>query len=198
MPVSHGDTRRPGFAGAGYNKNHFHLSGEATVIDNVRRQALQVLYSSHHSWLLGMLSRKIRNRSDAQDVTSETFLQVVDSDLDPRRLHEPKAFLTTVAKRVLFHFHRRQTLERDYLERMALLPMAFAPSAEERALLVEAIVQIDRALHGLPLPVRRAFLYSQLDGMSQEQIAAELGVSVRTVARYLTQALRHCMLATAE
>lgn len=144
-----------------------------------------------------MLSRKVRNRSDAQDVTSETFLQIVDSDLDPVGLHEPRAFLTTVAKRVLFHFQRRQRLERDYLERMALLPMALAPSAEERALLVEAIVQIDRVLHGLPLPVRSAFLYSQLDGLPQEEIAARLGVSVRTVARYLTQALRHCMLATA-
>lgn len=167
------------------------------MIDNVRHQALQVLYSTHHSWLLGMLSRRMRNRSDAQDLTSETFLQVVDSDLDPGLLHEPKAFLTTVAKRVLFHFQRRQRLERDYLERMALLPMALAPSAEERVLLVEAIVQIDRVLHGLPLPVRSAFLYSQLDGLSQDEIAARLGVSVRTVARYLTQALRHCMLATA-
>ncbi|MNL84550.1 putative RNA polymerase sigma factor FecI [compost metagenome] len=58
-------------------------------------------------------------------------------------------------------------------------------------------MQIDRVLHGLPLPVRSAFLYSQLDGLPQEEIAARLGVSVRTVARYLTQALRHCMLATA-
>lgn len=168
-----------------------------SVIDSARRQALHTLYCSHHQWLLGMLSRRVRNRSDAQDVTSETFLQVVDSSLDPNAFQEPRAFLTTIARRVLFHFRRRQALERDYLERLALLPAAFAPSPEDRALVLEAIVQIDRTLHGLPLPVRTAFLHSQLDGMAHEDIAHQLGISTRTVSRYLTQALRHCMLAQA-
>lgn len=165
-----------------------------TAIDS-RQQALHVFYDCHHSWLLGALQRRIRNRSEAEDLTSETFLQVVDSPIDPVAVDEPRAFLTTIAKRVLFHFRRRQALERDYLQRIALLPDAFAPSPEERALVVEAIAQIDRSLHGLPLPVRAAFLYNQLDGMAHEEIAARLAVSTRTVARYITQALQHCMLA---
>jgi RNA polymerase sigma-70 factor (ECF subfamily) len=165
------------------------------VVDPSRDQALHTLYTSHHSWLLGMLNRRMRNRSDAQDITSETFLQVVDSSLDPRSFQEPRAFLTTIAKRILFHFQRRQMLERQYLESMAALPMPSVPSVEDQALVIEAIAEIDRILHGLPLPVRTAFVYSQLDDMPHEEIAARLQVSVRTVSRYLTQALQHCMQA---
>jgi RNA polymerase sigma-70 factor (ECF subfamily) len=163
-----------------------------------RHHALHTLYSHHHGWLLGMLVRRTRNHADAQDLTSETFLQVVDSRMDPVVVQEPRAFLTTIAKRVLFHFRRRQALEQSYLAHLALLPEALAPSAEDRALAIEAIAEIDRALNGLPLAVRSAFLYSQLDGLSHEEIAAQLQVSVRTVSRHITRALEHCLLATAE
>lgn len=97
----------------------------------------------------------------------------------------------------MFHFQRRRALERDYLKRLALLPAALAPSPEEQALLVESIVRIDRALHGLPLPVKDAFLCNQLEGMPHEAIAERLGVSTRTVARYITRALTQCVEAEA-
>ena len=35
---------------------------------------------------------------------------------------EPRAFLTTVAKRVLFNYYRRQDLERAYLDALAQMP----------------------------------------------------------------------------
>ncbi len=39
-------------------------------------------------------------------------------------LREPKDFLVTVAKRVMVDLFRRRTLERAYLEMLALIPMA--------------------------------------------------------------------------
>src|SRR5690606_7441861 len=67
-----------------------------------------------------------------------------------------------------------------------------APDPEMRAILLEALVEIDRRLDGLPLPVRKAFLLSQLDGMTQPQIAAELGLSLATVQRYIVKAMHRC------
>ena len=52
---------------------------------------------------------------------------------------------------------------------------------------------VDRSMQSLPAPARAAFLYSQLDGMGHEQIAQQLGVSVRTVGRYLRQAWSCCL-----
>lgn len=166
-----------------------------SVIDPARHQALHAFFLGHHRWLLDALRRRVRNLGDAEDITSETFLQVVDSPIDLGHVEEPRAYLTTIAKRVLFHFRRRQALERDYLQRVMLLPTALAPSAEDCALVIEAIVRIDRALHGLPLPVKDAFLCSQLEGMPHEAIAQRLGISTRTVARHITRALTQCVLA---
>jgi RNA polymerase sigma-70 factor (ECF subfamily) len=108
---------------------------------------------------------------------------------------EPRAFLTTVAQRVLANHYRRQQLERAYLEALAQAPQSAALSPEERALLLEALDEIDRMLDGLPAPVRRAFLMAQLDGMKQADIARALGLSLTTVKRYLVQAGMHCFFA---
>lgn len=49
-------------------------------------------------------------------------------------------------------------------------------------------------LDALAPPVRRAFLLSQLDGMTYDAIAIELGVSAITIKRYMKQAFLHCLL----
>lgn len=65
--------------------------------DPARHQALHTIFVSYHSWLLASLRRRLRHRGDAEDLTSETFLQVVDSPVDVQRIEEPRAYLTTIA-----------------------------------------------------------------------------------------------------
>ncbi|WP_286898804.1 sigma-70 family RNA polymerase sigma factor [Achromobacter sp. UBA2119] len=153
---------------------------------------LASLYRDHQPWLLGRLCARLHNRADAEDVAAETFVQLAESG-DAPHLREPRAFLSTIAKRVLFHLWRRQDLERAYLQSLMAVPEAVALSAEQRAQLLEAIERIDRALDQLPVPVKTAFLYSRLDGMRYPEIAQVLGVSLATVERYMKRALLQCL-----
>ena len=59
---------------------------------------------------------------------------------------------------------------------------------ESRAILIETLVELDRRLDTLPAPVVKAFLLSQLDGMKQADIAAELKLSLATVQRHIAKA----------
>ena len=154
---------------------------------------IETLYAEHQSWLLARLQRRLPSRADAEDVTSETFAQIIENKNPPAHIQEPRAFLTTIAKRVLFHLWRRQDLEKAYLQSLMLVPEASVLSPEERAVLIEAIEQIDRALDTLPLPVKTAFLYSRLDRLTYPEIAQRLGVSVATIERYMKRALLQCL-----
>ena len=69
------------------------------------------------------------------------------------------------------------------------------PSPEERALLLEALFAIDRALDGLSVKARTAFLYSQLDGLTYAEIGERLGVSASMVRQYMAKALACCYMA---
>ncbi|QLF92878.1 sigma-70 family RNA polymerase sigma factor [Pseudomonas sp. ABC1] len=155
---------------------------------------LDRLYREHHTWLYGWLRRRLGKREDAADMAQDTFLGVLRSG-QAEQLREPRAYLQTLAKRMLWDFWRRQELERNYLAALAELPEASAPSEEELALLSEAILLIDQLLGDLPDKVRHAFLLNRLEGMSHPQIAAHLGVSLSTVERWIRQALVHCYLA---
>ncbi|SFW71497.1 RNA polymerase sigma-70 factor, ECF subfamily [Pseudomonas sp. NFACC04-2] len=114
---------------------------------------------------------------------------------DPQPVLEPRAFLTTIAKRVLFNHYRRQDLERAYLDTLAQLPEQVAPSEEERAIILQTLTELDQLLDGLPQAVKQAFLLAQVDGLTYNEIARELGISLATVKRHLNKAAMRCYFA---
>ncbi|SDH39136.1 RNA polymerase sigma-70 factor, ECF subfamily [Pseudomonas flavescens] len=156
-----------------------------------RTLILHTLFGEHHGWLFERLRSRLGCRDEAADLASETFAQLVAMPR-PQGIREPRALLTTIAKRLMFDTWRRRDLERAYREAMAAEPERLAPSPEEQHLLLETLLEIDRLLDGLSSKARAAFLYSQLDGLTYVRIAEELGVSVTRVHQYVVQGLKAC------
>lgn len=155
-------------------------------------QTIQTLYTDHHRWLKGWLRRRLGCPEQAADLAHDTFIRALVSP-HVGAIDEPRAFLTTLVKRVLYSFWRRRELEQAYLDALAALPEGFAPSAEELILLREAVEAIDAQLDGLPLKVKQAFLLNRLDGMTHVAIASEMGISLATVERHVRRAWLHCL-----
>lgn len=155
---------------------------------------MQALYTDHHGWLHAWLRRKLGCAHRAADLAHDTFVRLLARD-EPLDLEEPRAFLTTVAQRVMANYWRREQIERAYLDALACVPESVAPSPEERALLLEALCEIDSLLERLPVAVKRAFLLAQLDGLSHVEIAAQLKISISTVKRHLVRAGAQCFFA---
>ncbi len=166
------------------------MSANATGVQH----QVQTLYSDHHSWLHAWLRRKLGCAHGAADLTHDTFVRLLTSRI-PTQLDEPRAYLTTVARNVLLNHQRRQRLEQAWLAELALVPPAFTPSVEDRAIALETLVSIDALLDGMSAKARRAFLLSQLDGLTYAEIAVEVGVSVSRVRQYMAEALKRCYAA---
>ncbi len=152
------------------------------------------LYVAHQSWLTGWLRHRLGCPHSAADLAQDTFMRLLTARETPP-LREPRAFLTTVAKRVLFNHYRRQDLERAYHQALAQLPEDLVPSEEYRAIILQTLTELDALLDGLPVPVKRAFLLAQVDGLSYGEIASELDISIATVKRHLNKAALRCYFA---
>ena len=152
------------------------------------------LFRAHNAWLTGWLRRRLGCPHSAADLAQDTFIKVLGAR-DTQQIIEPRAFLTTIARRVLSNHYRRQDLERAYYQALSELPESVAPSEEERAIILETLVELDQLLDGLPGPVRSAFLMSQVDGLSHGEIASALGISIATVKRHLNKAALRCYFA---
>jgi RNA polymerase sigma-70 factor (ECF subfamily) len=109
-------------------------------------------------------------------------------------IEEPRAYLTVIAKGLVANAYRREALERAYLETLALLPEAQAPSQEYRAILLETLFEIDAMLDRLPPKARSTFLLSQLEGLTYAEIAEQLNISVRTVKRHMVLGFEQCLM----
>ena len=154
------------------------------------------LYVEHHSWLLGWLRRKLGGADQAADLAHDTFARIlgVQARQHQLALKEPRAYLTTVARRLLINHVQRQKLERAWIDALALLPEPQMPSPERQLLVLETLQQLDAMLDSLPSKVREAFLLAQLDGLTYVQVGARLGVTERTIKRYMAQAFEQCIL----
>jgi RNA polymerase sigma factor (sigma-70 family) len=153
------------------------------------------LYQDYHPWLQSLLRKRLGNRDDAADLAQDTFLRVLCSSVPLADIREPQRYLATVARGLATDFLRRRMLERAYLDYLATLPENLAPSPEEQAIVQQTLVAVDRMLHALPPKVCQAFLLAQCEELSYPDIAQRLGISLRTVSNYLTQAMEHCCLA---
>ncbi|CAD85012.1 MULTISPECIES: sigma-70 family RNA polymerase sigma factor [Nitrosomonas] len=160
----------------------------------ILQQKVHALYSNHRSWLQRWLYRKLGNACDAADLVQDTFISVITGGYADD-IREPKPFLATIAGRLVAHRWRRNQLETAYLEALAALPVELMPSPEAHVLALEALLEIDRALDGLPTRVKEAFLLAHLEELSYAQIAERLNVSTSSVKQYLTRANRQCLFA---
>ena len=162
------------------------------------QQQVHTLYSEHHGWLYGWLRKKLSCPHSAADVAQDTFLRIIASRDALFGMREPRAYLSTTAKRLLVDRARRQLLERTYLAELALVMDAIdgAPSPDEILMAVQALEQIAAALAAIAPRAREAFLLHYLDEQPQAAVAAHLGVSTRMVQKYLVQALLACRQAS--
>lgn len=155
---------------------------------------LHSLYSDHGAWLRNWLRAKLGNAWDAADLAHDTYVRILQAGTRPAA-EDSRRYLVQVANGLMIDLFRRRRIEAAYLEALSLLPAAQAPSEESRALAIEALLELDRLLHKLPARARQAFLLCKLDGLSYRDIAAQLGVSVSSVEKYIAAALQACCLA---
>ncbi|MFC3394451.1 sigma-70 family RNA polymerase sigma factor [Brenneria rubrifaciens] len=154
---------------------------------------VQQIYHEHHSWLQSWLCRRLGCSQQAADLAQDTFLRLI-SQHQAANIREPRAWLTTVAHGLVVNHWRRKDIENAYLQALAEQAPAVAPSLEQQAMTIDALLEIDRLLATLPVKVRQAFLWVHFDGLSYRQVAERLAVSERMVKKYMAQAMLNCLL----
>lgn len=160
-------------------------AAEPFLVDKV-----ESLYSDHFGWLRIWLGKRLGDQYSAEDVAQDTFLKLLRTRVDPTVLHEPRAFLVTVAKRLVMNRARREMVEAIYLETLAIqCENAYAESPEQLVALIRTVEKLVGALEQLSVKAQRAFVSHFLEGVEQKQVALDLGVSERMVRKYLAQAL---------
>lgn len=138
------------------------------------------------------LMRRLRQPQDADDLAQEVYLRLCRLD-DEKTVHKPLAYLYGIASHVLADFrieveHERERVacDSEIADEWAEMPSCVLP--DDLADRLNLQQQIDAALAQLPPTHAAVLLAHKRDGLSYEECAEKLGLSVFTVEKYITQA----------
>ncbi len=158
--------------------------------------SVETLYCDHHGWLQGWLHRRLGNASDAADLAQDTFVRLLIKPASRgfNSFGEARAYLRTAANGLCVDLWRRREIETAWLQTLAAMPEAAAPSPEHQAIVIETLLEISRMLEKLSEKAAMAFIMAQVEGMPYRDIAAQLSVSERMVKKYIAQGMLQCAL----
>ncbi len=153
------------------------------------KQAYEWLFVTWQPKLVSFLSSFLDDSELAYDYAQDVFFDVWKSRKKFSQVESFSAYLFQMARfKVYNHFDKVAVVSRFKKELSEILP--FDSSSEEAELYAsEMATMVWKAVRRLPKKRRNVFIMSRLLGCSNDQIAAELGISKRTVENHITNVL---------
>jgi RNA polymerase sigma-70 factor (ECF subfamily) len=150
---------------------------------------------THHRAVLPFLRRRGATREDALDLAQEAYLKFLRYE-GATTIESPAALLYRIVGNVAADQGRAAAVRRcvrsfdgDFDD----AELASDHPSAERAIAAEQVVAAVRsAIAALSPQCRNVFLLSRLDGLTYPQIAARCRISVKTVEKHVSHALRAC------
>lgn len=147
----------------------------------------------HESSLRSYLRAAYPSVRDVDDVVQESFLRVWKA-----RAAEPirsvKSFLFSVARHLAVDFirHEHASPMIAVTDLSALPVLDDRAGAAERASVNQEIAILTEAIDALPARCREIIILRKLQGISQKEIAARLGISEQTVQVQVVRGVKRC------
>lgn len=148
----------------------------------VARDELAVgeLYDRHHRLLFGLILRIVRDRSEAEEILQEVFVQVwTRAETYNVALGAPAAWLVRIARNRAIDRLRANGVRARTIEATPLPPPVESPEA--RAAMSEQQRAVARALGALPAEQRELIEYAYFMGLTQSELAERFGLPLGTV-----------------
>lgn len=150
-------------------------------------RALHGLYERHSDRILGFCRRRLRSHPEAEDAMQTTFLQAFRALQRGVVPVSEEAWLFKIAENVCLSTHRSngRRSERELADSAAAIEVA--PARDSQA---DALVGLEAALAAIPRRQRDVFVLRELRGLSYEEIAVSLELSVTSVEMLMFRARR--------
>ena len=149
-----------------------------------REEAFRAIHDRYHDRLLAYVRHMLRGNSEAEDIVQDVFLRAYGSLRSGEREIAVRPWLYRVAHNRCIDYVRRAPA--TPLQPDELLPGGIDPvaTAEQR----EDLRRLVADLHALPDAQRSALIIRELEGLSYDDLATTLGVTVPAVKSLLVRA----------
>ncbi len=149
--------------------------------------------------LTRFLRRNWHNESDLPDFRQELYANIYEAAGKNGLPQQARAFLFVAARNLLInHMRRSRVIHIENVAGIAELDVAGVMdllTPERQAESREDVSRLQDAIDRLSPRCREVFWMRRIEGRSQKQVAAALGIGLRTVEEQLRRAMRQLVLA---
>lgn len=162
------------------------------------------MVARYYRELLNHLTRTIKDRDSAADITQETYARVLALHQSGQAVLQPRALLYHTARNLLIDRYRRSEVRGDHMQSDAdleNLDMLVAPPACEPETALASSQAVDAMLttiDRLPVRCREAFILHRFDGLPHAEVAMRMGISRKMVEQHIKLAMDACRRCKAE
>lgn len=164
------------------------------------------MLAHYYQELLNYFARAVRSRDRASDLVHEAYTRVLALEQSGQVVEQPRALLYRTARNLLIDQHRRQAVRAPHaagdvaygaqgdgpVPDVAELPAPAALGPEAQAASAQGMAALLATIDALPLRCREAFILHKFDGLSQAEVARQMGISVTMVERHIKLGMQAC------
>lgn len=165
-------------------------------VDTSLRSKVDDFFRQHHVLLIKFFSARLQSVHEAKDVAQETYEWLLQHQQDPRVVRWAGP-IKPLVYRVAWHIAgNRMAKQRRHMRlhsQMFDASTEIAVAPEQLCAAREDLEIIQECLKELPSRCRSVFILARLEGLSFEEIAQRMNISVRSVYRYVERVLKHCL-----
>lgn len=145
----------------------------------------------HEEALVRFLARAWPHRDDVYDLRQETYVRVYEAAARSRPA-SPRAFMYATARNLMADRIRRgRVVSIEVVGDMEALNVSMeAPEPDDRAGTWQELRRLAGALDRLPDRCRTAVWLHKMEDLSYREVAARMGVSVKTVEKQISKGIR--------
>ncbi|HMR84314.1 MAG TPA: RNA polymerase sigma-70 factor [Niabella sp.] len=160
------------------------------LFQNGENRAFDELYRRYRELLTSMAERMLASRQMAEDIVQEIFLSLFNRKSQIEIQVSLKSYLMKSMKFKILNEFRSQGVRKAYDKQVTTHRSFFSYNASYDCELKDLTSNIESTISMLPDKCRTAFLLSRSEDLSYKDISGCMGISISTVEKHISKALR--------
>lgn len=154
-------------------------------------EAFKLLFERYHKRLYSFLFRLLKTKEDAEEIVQETFLKIWENRENYWEEYPFESLLFRIARNTSLNYVRKKVNRKIFEDHLNFFTEVSESPADQYILFQETQSIIETILNGLPPKQKEIFLLQKVEGLSRQEIAEKLEISVITVDHQLFKANKH-------
>ncbi|HLL94560.1 MAG TPA: RNA polymerase sigma-70 factor [Spirosoma sp.] len=153
------------------------------------QKGCELLFRRYHQALCSHAVRFVYSKETAEDLVSEVFCRFWKTKAYENITSSFRYYLFRSVRNEAYNYLRLEFQKLETIETAMVQEEAFNQRPDQILQFEEVLHKVEELVEGLPPQCRKVFLLSRFEGKKYQDIANELGLSIKTVEVHIVKAL---------